>query len=46
MLVAYPEGDSARAAVTPTGDLGLRFAQSFGLVGLWFGLDGRVRLQN
>jgi hypothetical protein len=31
--------------VSPTVDLGLRLAHDFGLVGLWFGLDGRVRLQ-
>jgi hypothetical protein len=44
-MVAYPEGNSGQAAVTPTVDLGLRLAHSFGFVGLWFGLDGRMRLQ-
>lgn len=44
-MVAYPEGNSGQAAVSPTVDLGLRLAHSFGLVGLWFGLDGRMRLQ-
>jgi hypothetical protein len=44
-LVAYPEGNSGQATACPTVDLGLRAAHSFGLVGLWFGLDGRLRLQ-
>ena len=44
-MVAYPEGNSGQAAVTPTVDLGLRVAHNFGVVGLWFGLDGRLRLQ-
>jgi hypothetical protein len=44
-MVAYPEGNSGQAAVSPTADLGLRLAHSFGLVGVWFGLDGRMRLQ-
>jgi hypothetical protein len=44
-MVAYPEGNSGQAAVAPVAELGLRFAHSFGLVGLWFGIDGRMRLQ-
>jgi hypothetical protein len=44
-LVVYPEGNSGQATATPTVDLGLRAAHSFGLVGLWFGMDGRLRLQ-
>jgi hypothetical protein len=44
-MVAYPEGNSGQAAVAPVAELGLRIAHSFGLVGLWFGIDGRVRLQ-
>jgi hypothetical protein len=44
-MVAYPEGNSGQAAVAPVAELGLRIAHSFGLVGLWFGLDGRWRLQ-
>lgn len=44
-MVAYPEGNSGQAAVTPTVDLGLRGAHSFGVVGLWFGVDARLRLQ-
>ena len=45
-MVAYPEGNSGQAAVSPTVDLGLRAAHSFGLVGLWFGVDARMRLQS
>ena len=44
-MVAYPEGNSGQAAVAPVAELGLRIAHSFGLVGLWFGIDGRMRLQ-
>ena len=44
-MVAYPEGNSGQAAVAPIAELGLRIAHSFGLVGLWFGIDGRMRLQ-
>jgi hypothetical protein len=42
-MVAYPEGNSGQAAVTPVVELGLRLGHSFGLVGLWFGLDARFR---
>jgi len=44
-MVAYPEGNSGQAAVAPVADLGLRVAHSFGLVGLWFGIDARIRMQ-
>ncbi len=43
-MVAYPEGNSGQATVAPVADLGLRLAHSFGLVGLWFGVDARMRL--
>ncbi len=42
-MVAYPEGNSGQAAVTPTVDLGLRLAHAFGRVSLWAGVDARVR---
>lgn len=45
-MVAYPEGNSGQAAVAPVAELGLRVAHSFGLVGLWFGIDGRMRMQS
>ena len=44
-MVAYPEGNSGQAAVVPIVDFGVRVAHSFGLVGLWFGVDARVRTQ-
>jgi hypothetical protein len=43
-LVAYPEGNSGQAKVAPVTDLGLRLASSFGMVGLWFGVDAHFRL--
>lgn len=43
-LVAYPEGNSGQAKAVPTADLGLRLAHSFGVVGLWFGVDAHFRL--
>lgn len=43
-MVAYPEGNSGQATVAPIADLGLRLAHSFGHVGLWFGVDARMRL--
>jgi hypothetical protein len=43
-MVAYPEGNSAQAAVVPMVDCGIRAAHSFGLLGFWFGLDAHVRL--
>jgi len=44
-MVAYPEGNSNQAAVVPVVELGARIAHSFGLVGVWAGLDARARLQ-
>ena len=43
-MIAYPEGNSGQAAVVPVAELGVRVGHSFGLVGLWFGLDARFRL--
>jgi hypothetical protein len=43
-IVEYPEGNSGQAAVVPVTDLGLRLANSFGLVGLWLGVDAHFRL--
>lgn len=43
-LVAYPEGNSGQAKVVPVTDVGLRLANSFGVVGLWFGVDAHFRL--
>jgi len=43
-MVAYPEGNSGQATVAPIAALGFRVAHSFGLVGLWFGVDSRLRL--
>lgn len=43
-MVAYPEGNSSQAAVVPTARLGPRIGHSFGLVGIWAGVDVRVRL--
>jgi hypothetical protein len=43
-MVAYPEGNSGQADVAPVAALGFRVAHSFGLVGLWFGIDSRLRL--
>jgi len=43
-LIAYPEGNSGQAKVVPIADVGLRVANSFGLVGLWFGVDAHFRL--
>jgi len=43
-MVAYPEGNSSQAAVVPLADVGLRVAQSFGLLGLWLGVDAHFRL--
>lgn len=45
-MIAYPEGNSGQAAIAPIADLGLRVAHSFGLVGLWFGVDARLRTQS
>lgn len=43
-MVAYPEGNAGQSAVAPVVALGFRLAHSFGLVGLWFGVDSRLRL--
>ena len=43
-MVEYPEGNSGQAAVVPVTDFGLRLANSFGLVGLWCGVDAHFRL--
>ena len=43
-MVAYPEGNSTQAAVVPVADAGLRLAHSFGLLGVWFGVDAHWRL--
>jgi len=43
-MIAYPEGNSGQSALAPTVSLGFRVAHSFGLVGLWFGIDSRLRL--
>jgi hypothetical protein len=43
-LVAYPEGNSGQSKVVPVTALGLRLANSFGMVGLWFGIDAHFRL--
>lgn len=43
-MVAYPEGNSGQAAVVPVVDLGLRVAHHWGPVGVWLGLDARLRL--
>ena len=43
-LVAYPEGNSGQAKVAAVGDVGLRLANSFGMVGLWLGVDAHFRL--
>lgn len=43
-LVAYPEGNSGQAKVVPITDVGLRLANSFGMLGLWFGIDGHFRM--
>jgi hypothetical protein len=43
-MVEYPEGNSGQAAVVPVTDVGLRLANSFGLVGLWVGVDAHFRL--
>lgn len=43
-LVAYPEGNSGQAKVVPVTDVGLRLANSFGMVGLWLGVDAHFRL--
>ncbi len=42
-MIAYPEGNSEQAKVVPVVELGARVAHSFGLVGVWAGLDARVR---
>lgn len=44
-MIAYPEGNSGQATVVPVAELGARVAHSYGLVGIWAGLDARVRLQ-
>jgi hypothetical protein len=36
--------NAGEAQATPELDLGLRAAHSFGLLGLWFGLDARWRV--
>jgi hypothetical protein len=43
-MVAYPEGNSAQAVVVPVTDVGLRLAHSWGLLGIWFGVDTHIRL--
>lgn len=43
-MVAYPEGNSSQAVVTPVLDAGLRVAHQLRSVGLWFGLDAHWRL--
>jgi hypothetical protein len=44
-MVAYPEGNSGQADVVPVIDFGVRVAHSFGLVGIWGGIDARLRMQ-
>lgn len=43
-MVAYPEGNSSQAVVTPVVDVGLRVAQPLGRFSLWLGVDGHGRL--
>lgn len=43
-MVAYPQGNAGQSAVAPIVALGFRVAQTFGPVGLWFGIDSRLRL--
>jgi hypothetical protein len=43
-MVAYPEGNAGQSAVAPVVGLGFRVAHNFGLIGLWFGIDSRLRL--
>lgn len=43
-LVLYPEGNSGQAKVAAVSDVGLRLANSFGMVGLWLGIDAHFRL--
>jgi hypothetical protein len=43
-MVAYPQGNAGQSAVAPVVALGFRVAHNFGLVGLWFGIDSRLRL--
>lgn len=43
-MVAYPEGNSSQAAVVPTARVGVRIGHSYGLVGIWAGVDVRYRL--
>ncbi len=43
-MVAYPEGNSGQAAVVPVIDVGLRVAHHWGPVGIWLGVDARIRL--
>jgi hypothetical protein len=44
IMVATPTGGTARSAVAPMSYVGFRGGLSFGLVGVWLGVDGRVRL--
>jgi len=43
-MVAYPEGNSSQAVVTPVVDVGFRAAQPLGRFSLWLGVDGHGRL--
>jgi len=43
-MVAYPQGNAGQSAVAPVVALGFRVAHTFGPVGLWFGIDSRLRL--
>lgn len=43
-MVASPVGGTAETALAPVSFIGMRVAHSFGLVGLWLGVDGRARL--
>lgn len=43
-MVAYPQGNAGQSAVAPIVALGFRLAHTFGPVGLWFGIDSRLRL--
>jgi hypothetical protein len=43
-MEAYPGGSSGQAVAVPITAVGLRLANSYGLVGLWFGVDAHFRL--
>ncbi|HYQ18169.1 MAG TPA: hypothetical protein VEQ58_20485, partial [Polyangiaceae bacterium] len=45
-MEAYPGGSSGQAVAVPIADVGLRLANSYGLVGLWFGVDAHFRLSS